>query len=307
LPRLFGGAIAALLSVCLVTGGGARAQSLDEREARALTGVLKRIKDTRVVRLGYRESAVPFSSRSQSGQAYGYSIDLCLAIVDDIADAVGVSGLRVEYQPVTPTDRIEQVTEGRIDLECGATTSTSRRRERVAFSPITFIAGTQLLVKRGSGIRSLRDAAGQTVVVVRATSNEEAMRHLLATSARSVRLLVADDYAAALAKLAAGDAVALAADDILLAGFVAERGMHREYAIVGELLSYEPYGIMYARDDPALDAVVRHTFRRLATSREIRAIYNTWFLRPLPSGVRLGLPMSPQLEGVFQILGLPDD
>src|SRR5512134_1351794 len=90
--------------------GGASAQ-LDEREARVLTGVLKRIKDTGVIRIGFRESAVPFSYRSAGGQPFGYSIDLCLAIVDDIADAVGLSALRVDYRPVALADRIEQVTE----------------------------------------------------------------------------------------------------------------------------------------------------------------------------------------------------
>lgn len=280
---------------------------LEERDARALTGVLKRIKDTRVVRIGYRESAVPFSYRSASGQPFGYSVDLCLAIVDDIADAIGVDDLRVEYRSVALADRLEQVIEGRIDLECGATTTTASRRERVAFSPTLFIAGTQLMVRRGSGIRSLRDVAGQTVVVARGSANEAAMRHLLAANTRNVRLLVADDYAAALAKLSSGEAVALAADDVLLYAHIAERGLRHEYAIVGELLSYEPYGIMYARGDGAMDEVVRGSFRRLAASRELRTLYNRWFLRPLPSGITLGIPMSPQLERSFQLLGLPVD
>lgn len=286
---------------------GAASAQIDERDARVLTGVLKRIKDTKVVRIGFRESAVPFSYRSAGGQPFGYSIDLCLAIVDDIADAVGLAALRVDYRPVVIADRIEQVIEGRIDLECGATTSTASRRERVAFSPTTFIAGTQLMVRRGSGIRSLRDVGGRPVAVVRGSANEEAMRHLLATNPLSARLLVADDYAAALAKLASGEAVALAADDVLLYAYIAERRLRHEFAIVGELLSYEPYGIMYARGDGALDDVVRGTFRRLAASRELRTLYNKWFLRPLPSGITLGIPMSPQLERVFQMMGLPVD
>jgi glutamate/aspartate transport system substrate-binding protein len=296
-----------LMLAAVVVPVPASAQYFDPDEARPLTGVLKRVRDSGMVRIGYRESAVPFSYRSAHGQPFGYSIDLCLAIVDDIAETIGRPGLRIEYRPVGLTDRIEKVAAGDIDLECGSTTNTASRRERVAFSPTTFIAGTQLLVRRGSRIRSLRDAAGQIVVVARGTANEEAMRHLAATSARGFRLQVADDYQAALAMLASGAAAALAADDVLLYAYVAEHGLRREYAIVGELLSYEPYGIVYARGDAAMDRVVRSTFHRLAASREIRVIYNRWFLRPLPSGITLGIPMSPQLERTLQMLGLPVD
>ena len=104
-----------------------------------------------------------------------------------------------------------------------------------------------------------------------------------------------------------GRAEALAADDILIIAYLAEHGLQRQYAVVGELLSYEPYGIMFARDDAPLAAVVDASFRRLAVTREIRWIYDKWFMRRLPSGVRLGVPMSIQLERSFQVLGLPPD
>jgi glutamate/aspartate transport system substrate-binding protein len=64
---------------------------------------------------------------------------------------------------------------------------------------------------------------------------------------------------------------------------------------------------MYRRDDPDFAAVVERTFRRLAESREIVGIYGKWFLKPLPSGVRLDLPMSPHLEELFRAIGLPAD
>jgi glutamate/aspartate transport system substrate-binding protein len=300
LPALL--AAAALLAIV----PAARAQG-DGPAPQALTGVLKRVKEARVVRLGVRAAAVPFASINAGGQASGYAVDLCLAIVDDLAQAVGLPSLRVEFRPVTPADRIDQVADGRIDLECGATTNTAERRARVAFSPPIFIAGTQLMVLRGSPVRSLRDLAGASVAVVRGTTNEAAMRRWAADPARRLRLDVFDDYETAVARVASGESAALAADDVLLAGYIAERGLRRRYAVVGELLSYEPYGIVFAKDDPALAEVVRFTFVRLATSSDIRAIYNKWFVRPLPSGVQLRWPMSLVLERSFEILGLPPE
>ena len=118
---------------------------------------------------------------------------------------------------------------------------------------------------------------------------------------------MAEDYETALARLASGDVAALAADDVLLVSYIAERGLRREYVVVGNLLSYEPYGIMYAKDDGPMRALVHATFTRLATSGEIRSIYNKWFIRTLPSGVRLSWPMSLQLVRTFELLGMPPE
>jgi glutamate/aspartate transport system substrate-binding protein len=257
------------------------------------------------VRIGYREYAVPFSFAGSDGRPYGYSVDICHAIVETIAEIIGGAPPRVEYRRVTPSDRIDQVADGRIDLECGSTTNTAERRKRVAFSPLIFIAGTRLLVKRGGAVRSVRELPGRKVVVVRGTTNVDVMRQLAAMPGKGFVVEIADDYAPALEKLAAGKVDALAADDILMAGFLAEKGLRGDYAIVGDLLSYEPYGIVFARDDSPFAEAVDAAFQRLAATREIRWIYNKWFLRNLPSGFRLGWPMGAQLERSFQVLGLP--
>lgn len=302
------GWLAAGIAVALLgAGAGVLAQPIEEPAAGALTGVLKRIKVAGVVRIGYRQGAVPFAFEGRDALPYGYSIDLCHEIVENLAQAVGLGSLRIEYRRVTPADRIAQVVDGRIDLECGATTNTAERRKQVAFSPLIYVTGTRLLVRRGSPVRSVRDLAGRKVVVARGTTNEDAMRQLAATAARGATVLTADDHAQALERLTSGEADALAADDILLARYLAEKALHERYVMVGDLLSYEPYGIMFARDDAALAAAVDATFRRLAESRELRWIYNKWFLRRLPSGIRLGLPMSAQLERSFELLGLPPE
>ena len=62
---------------------------------------------------------------------------------------------------------------------------------------------------------------------------------------------------------------------------------------------------MFRKDDPEFGEIVERAFHRLSGSREIVAIYNRWFREPLPSGVRLNLPMSPHLETLFQAHGLP--
>jgi glutamate/aspartate transport system substrate-binding protein len=275
--------------------------------ADALTGTLARIRLTGTVRIGYREQALPFSFGKPGSTPYGYSIDLCLAIVEELTDATGGRPLRVSYRPVTPDNRIELVVRGEIDLECGATTQTAERRSQVAFSPLTFVTGTRLAVPHGSGLRSRRDLDGRRIAVARGTTNEVSVREHIARTALRTEVVTVRDVADAFALVEAGGADAVAADEVLLLGVLAERGQRARYDLVGEWLSYEPYGIMYARDDTPLARAVAATFERLARTRELRWIYLRWFERQLPSGVRLGLPMSPQLQRAFEVLGLPAD
>jgi glutamate/aspartate transport system substrate-binding protein len=295
-----------VLAAVLACGSGtAPAAPPDWPEA--LSGRLQRIKATGVVRLGYRENTIPFSYVGPDRRPAGYSLDLCDAIVATIADDLGAAGLTVEYVRVTPGDRIERVASGAVDLECGATTSTAERRRQVAFSPVVFITGTRIAVPRGSAIRGVAGLPGRRVAVVRGTTNEAAMREIDRLRRLGVTFIAADDYRDALELLATGKAEALAADEVLLRGLLVEIDRSRDFRLVGELLSFEPYGIMYPRDDPALADVVDRTLRNLAASREIVWIYNRWFVRPLPSGRRLDLPMSPQLRRSLELIGLPPD
>jgi ABC-type amino acid transport substrate-binding protein len=89
---------------------------------------------------------------------------------------------------------------------------------------------------------------------------------------------------------------------VLLYGLVAQNKMQGEYIVVGDFLSYDPYGVMFRKGDAQLAQLVNDTFHQLAEDREIERRYNRWFLRKLPSGVSLDLPMSPQLETLVQTM-----
>jgi glutamate/aspartate transport system substrate-binding protein len=295
-----------LVALALVLAAGAAAAQAPAWPD-ALGGRLKQIRDAGTVRIGYRADAIPFSYVGAGGQPVGYSLDLCGAIVDELAEEVGRPGLRIAFVPVTPADRIERVAAGDVDLECGSTTNTAERRRQVAFSPAIFITGTRIAVARGSAVRSIHDLKGRPVAVVAGTTNEAAVREFDRLNRYALQLVVADGYREALALVAAGKADALAADDVLLRGVLAETGKTADFRLVGDIVSFEPYGIAYPRADPALAAVVDRTFRRLATSGEIVWIYNRWFVRRLPTGQRLDLPLGPQLRRSFELLGLPPD
>ena len=202
--------------------------------------------------------------------------------------------------------RIPAVRSGEIDLECGSTTAKFERKKQVAFSPVFFVAGTKLLVPRSSSISSYRDLRNKTVVVTAGTTNEAAVRAISEKQNLGIKIVIGKDHAESFAILSEGKADAFATDDVLLYGLVATSKSGDQFHVVGEFLSYDPYGLMYRRDDPDFAAVVDRTFSRLAQSRELVQLYNKWFQQRLPTGETLNLPMSPQLEEIFRVEGVPE-
>ena len=269
-----------------------------------LTGTLAKVRRTGTVAIAHRESSVPFSYLNARKEPIGYSIELCKALVNSIADTVHRS-LTITWVPVTSASRIDAIESGQADLECGSTTSNLERQKRVAFSPIFFVSGTKLMVKAGSPVRSFRDLAGKTVVVTAGTTNEKTMRDLVQKFKLDTRIAVMPDHAASFAQVANGEADAFATDDVLLYGLIAEQAAKgSKFQVVGEFLSYDPYGIMYRKDDPQLASLIQDSFRLLAEDGEIERQYTRWFLRRLPSGTSIDLPMSPQLEAILQTMAV---
>ena len=290
--------LAVALTASLLAIPAARAQEL--------TGTLKKIKDGKTVTLGYRESSIPFSYLNKVGEPIGYSIDLCNAVVDEVSKELEGVEIAVKYKKVTAETRIPAVQSGEVDLECGSTTANFERKKEVAFSPIFFVAGTKLLVPRSSGISSYLDLRDKAVVVTAGTTNEAAVRAISDKQHLGIKFLVGTDHTESFAMLKEGKADAFATDDVLLYGLVATARSGDQYQVVGEYLSYDPYGLMYRKDDPDFAAIVDRTFSRLAQSRELVQLYNKWFQQRLPTGETLDLPMSPQLDEIFRVEGVPD-
>ncbi len=291
---------AGLLAAAALATGPARAQ---EQAPTALTGTLAKARETGAITIGYRESSVPFSYLNARKEPIGYSIELCRALVTAIEDAVNKS-LTTKWVPVTSDSRIDAVASGKVDLECGSTTNNLERQKRVSFSPTMFVSGTKVLVKKGSPIKSFRDLAGKKVAVTAGTTNEKTLRDLSERFKLGINLQVMRDHAESFGLVKSGQADAFATDDVLLYGLIAQDAAKADYEVVGDFLSYDPYGIMYRKGDAQLVKVINDTFQVLAEDGEIERQYKRWFLRKLPSVESINLPMSAQLETIIQTMSV---
>src|SRR6201985_2011461 len=272
------------------------------KSADGLSPTLAAIKSRHTVHLGYRESSPPFSFLDQANRPIGYSLELCQAIVDEIGVAVDDPDLKIEYVKVTSDDRIPAVVQGKIDLECGSTTANAERAKQVAFSPLMFVAGTKLMVPKAGGVQSVTDLKGKTVVVTKGTTNEQAIHNADKKFNLGLNITASPDHEQSYQMLVDGKADAFATDDILLYGLIARHKSQDKFRVTGDYLSYDPYGIMFRKGEPQLSAVVERTFRKLGSNHDLIPLYNKWFVSRLPTGERLNVAISPQLEDAFKAL-----
>ncbi len=286
------------IALCLAGAGFIAAGAA--AHAQALDGTLKKIKDTGTITLGVRDSSVPFSYLDDNQKPVGYSIDLCMKIVDAVKANLKLPNLNVVMQPVTSATRIPLMANGTIDLECGSTTNNLERQQQVSYVDTTFVTANRLVSKKSSKINALADLKGKTLVSTSGTSNLKQVTQLNGDKNMGINIVPANDHSNAFQMVETDRAAAFAMDDILLYSLVASSKSPGDYVISSEALSVEPYGIMLRKDDPAFQKLADGAVEAVFKSGEINKIYSKWFLSPIPpKNINLNVPMSDTLKKVI--------
>jgi glutamate/aspartate transport system substrate-binding protein len=265
----------------------------------ALT-TLEKIREYRAIYVGHREASVPFSY-ILGDEPVGYSIDICNHIVDAIKEAVDDPAIRVVKVPVTSSSRFLMLQAGTIDIECGSTTNTRIRQQQVAFGLTTFVSGVKAVVRKESPIMSIADMDGKVVVTTAGTTTERIVRSILNTRKLSARSKAARTHPDSLAMVVASQADAFVVDEALLAGLVASSPDGSKLRFLDDNFGFEPYAIVFRRDDPELKKIVDTALRKMMSSGELERLYNKWFMSAIPpKGVNLQIPMSNLLKVLIQ-------
>jgi len=268
--------------------------------AQQLTGTLAKIKGSGAITLGYRESSVPFSYYDDNQKVIGYAMDLCYRIVDAVKTDLKMDKLDVKLNPVTSATRIPLIANGTVDLECGSTTNNFEREKQVAFTITHFVTANTFVAKKSANLKTVDDLKGKTIVSTAGTTNIKQITELSAQKHLNLNIIAANDHAEAFLMVETGRAAAFVMDDILLYSLVATSKSPGDYAISDDALSVEPYGIMLRRDDPAFKKVVDAEMVATYKSGAINAIYDKWFLKPIPpKGINLNVPMSAAFKKVI--------
>ncbi len=281
-----------LLTTTLIVGLAAPAMAQER------TGTLAKIDAAGEIVIGHRESSVPFAYLDSDQKPIGYSIDLCMKVVDAVSAELGKE-LSIKYVPVNPKTRIALMANGTIDLECGSTTNNLTRQEQVEYLPTTFITGTKLLVRKGGGISSVADLGGKSIALAQGTTNERAVKAAIEKLGLDVKVLPVRDHAEGMLALETDRVDAYSTDHILLFGLISKSKNPDDFEVVGDFLSFDPYAIMVRRNDSDFELIGKKALAEVFRSGEIDAIYSKWF-------DPLGVAQTDLLKAAFQINALPN-
>jgi glutamate/aspartate transport system substrate-binding protein len=259
------------------------------------TGTLKRVAETGEFRIGYVPDAPPLSFQDGENNVIGYSIDLCRRIANATRDHLSLDKIDIVFTPlVTMEDRLSAVEDGDVDIECGATTVTLSRRERVDFTLMTFITGSAVLSSRSKPIDTVDDLVGAKIAVLGGTTTEGVLRKVMEINDFKIKLKLIDSHNEGMELLNSGKVAGYASDRAMLIGQVFRNAnAQEEYALTRSVLSFEPYALMVPRGDTAFRLVADKALASLYRGAGIQRLYHTWF-------GRYGETLSPIVEAMYE-------
>ena len=268
--------------------------------ALAASATLDKIKSSGAVTMGVRESSIPMSYTTGDSRFDGYHVEVCRMILGDIKDKLGMSTIRINYQPVTSQNRVPLVQNGTVDIECGTTTNNSARAKDVGFANTLYVEEVRIAVKANSGINSISQLVGKKVATTTGTTSVQLLRKHEKANGVNFDEVFGKDHADSFLLLESGRADAFVMDGSILAGNIANSKNPKDYKIVGEVLATEPIAIMVPKNDPEFKAAVNDAIAKIVANGKMPGLWNKWFLSPIPpKNAVVGLELSPATKNAW--------
>jgi len=243
---------------------------------------LERIRETGVLKMGYREDAAPHSFTDAVGGPAGYSVNLCRTVALGLKVYLQLDEISIDYIPVSAEDRFQAVQDGKIDILCGATTATLSRRELVDFSLPTFIDGASVLL-RADGPGDFSELGGHKVGVRAGTTTEETLRRSLTKDSVDAQVVAVKDHHDGLEQLEGGGISAYFADQAILVYLAAGSKAKDKLQLSDRFFTHEPYALALPRGDSDFRLAVDRALSRIYSGGAIKKIFANSFGSAEPS------------------------
>lgn len=261
---------------------------------------LQRLSETGTLRVGYGDTA-PFSYQDEEGNVLGYSIELCQRVAAQLQHQLNLPKLDIEYVFRTPGNRVQLLNSGEIDIECNASTNNAERRRSADFSLSHFFVSVRFVALKENQFFTLQDLAGRSVSVARGTVNVGQINQANREQQLNLSVVPVETLQEAFDLVTEGRVAAFAMDDILLSTMIAESEDPSAYSLSEEAVTAEePLGLLMRQGDQAFVEQVNQALREIYQRGDILALYERWFLQPLPGkGITLNVPISETLAQHF--------
>jgi len=244
--------------------------------AGAPADTLGKIKRSKSITIAYSDNAMPFSFL-ESGKPVGYSIELCTEIVESLEEQLGVADIEVKWKAANTPERLRMVEQGAADLECGTTSITLDRQEKVDFSNEIFIESGGVLVRADSNIQGLVSLADRKVAVMPGTTTEKRLKKALERKHVNAEMVGIASAKEGMEALDSKKVDAYAGDQLTLAGQVAQSKDPSRYAMLTQRFSIDPYGLALPRGDADFRLAVNRALAKIYRDGAIESIFTNWF------------------------------
>jgi ABC-type amino acid transport substrate-binding protein len=263
---------------------------------------LEKIKKTGKFVVGERDEAIPFAYIDKNNKNVGFSVDMAKEFHKAIEEELGKK-IKLQLKTSTPKTRIPLVANGTIDIECGSTTHTVPREDTVDFTITVFLTGTQLLVKKGSGIKNVGDLSGKKVGAAQGSTNEKAIRDLNMQGKISppAKIIVYQEHSRGFLALQQGILDAYCTDGILLSGMQAKAPNPGDFELVGGLITYDPYAYIVRENDSNFRDFINAQIIAMIKDGRFERLYQKWFG---PNGV-VPYPMTEPFKILIDLQAWP--
>lgn len=245
---------------------------------------LGKIKASKAITIAYSGNSLPFSFK-EDGKPAGYSVDLCQAIVDNIETQTGVDNIQITWKPANTPERLAMVANGTADMECGTTSITLGRQEKVDFSNEIFVESAGVLVLDDSNIQGLMSLGDKKVAVIPGTTTAKRLAKALERKHVSAKMIDIKNAKDGIDALTAKKVDAYAGDRLTLAGQVAQSKDPALYAMLGQEFSIDPYGLSLPRGDTDFRLAVNTALAEIYRTGTIIQIFSKWFADAEPSDI----------------------
>ena len=238
---------------------------------------LEQVKKTKKIRIGYRADKPPMSFVNRNNELVGYSIDLCLRMVDEMKSTLEIPDISVEYVPVNASNRFDALTENKIDILCGVTTKTISRSEIVDFTQPTFVTGAALLTLKTLEVQNISELSGKKIAVVKDTTTFDSLTKMLKREGSDAEVVTVKTAVDGMNAVTRGEVDAFSGDQIVLVGLIINSDNPKQFALTENVFSFEPFALAVRKNDSEFRLVADRMLSRLYRTKKVLLLYDKWF------------------------------
>lgn len=232
---------------------------------------IKAIQDRGVLNVGVKVDVPKFGFKDpKTEQIDGMEIDLARALAKEILG----DETKINLSAVTAKTRGPLLDNGELDLVIATFTITDERKLSYNFSDPYFTDGVALMVKKDSGIESLKDLDGKQIGVAQSATSKQAIEEAAAQEGITVSFSEFGTYPEIKTALDSGRVACFSVDGAILNGYLDDTTV-----ILDDRFSPQNYGVASKKSNTALATLVNETVNEMKTSGELDNLIEKWGIK----------------------------